>query len=201
MRLIWAVLVAAFFMSGCATPDLGRMSAATVRLDDRLGIGSGVLVRSDLVLTARHVIVGGWPQKVTFADLTWVLGTTVWISEKHDLALVRLDRPVALATATFDCDRPELGEPVIIVGTPLGVGWVVAWGRVGSARTYDQLGLDLQVVTITVARGMSGAAVFDDRGNVRGILKAGAPMMAFMVAADVVCAEVLPQLAKIEVAE
>ena len=199
---IWLCpLIGAFFvLAGCA-PDLWRIEQATVRLDDRLGVGTGVLVRADLALTARHVVAGGWPQKVTFTDRSWVMATTVWRSEKYDLALVQLDKPVSRPVVRFGCTRPKIGERLVAIGTPLGLGWVAAWGRVGSERVYDQLGSEYQVITMTVAKGMSGAGVFDRQGYVRGLVKAGAPMMLFVVAADVVCAEVLPQIAKIEVAE
>jgi S1-C subfamily serine protease len=162
--------------------------------DGSLRTGSGFVVRSDqnsaTLITNRHVVIGpdGRPPRRLGAVFNGssqnfpaeVLGTHP--NGDVDLALVRVPvrggvNTVISIVATV---APEAGEPVAIIGFPLGLDMAMggAWQRVGVSTSFNAgtLSKVLEkelVITGYGATGMSGSPVFNARGQVIGIVYGG----------------------------
>ncbi len=140
-------------------------------------LGSGVIVSADgVVVTNNHVIQGGKNAEITiaFADGREFPAKIVLADEKTDLAVLRIDAK----TANFphiefvDSDALEVGDLVLAIGNPFGVGQTVTSGIV-SALARTQIGIaDYQFFVQTDAAinpGNSGGALVDVDGKLVGI--------------------------------
>lgn len=178
MRNVLAALWAAFFLSACVTTPAGApgdwpleaMRDATVRVVDGRGHGSGVLIASDTVLTAKHVTPdSGASMTVEFARGEAVNGVVFWRADGTDVALLRLEPPAGYAPAALDCAPPGWGERVAIVAHPLSLRWVINFASIGMDEPGPNGWAELQA---HVNPGSSGGPVFDRAGHVRGIVAA-----------------------------
>ncbi|KPH81348.1 DegQ family serine endoprotease [Bosea vaviloviae] len=137
-------------------------------------LGSGVVVdASGLVVTNNHVIEGMSEVKVAFADKREVEATILLRDPRTDLAVLKI-KPVNDLTAIelADSDKVEIGDIVLAIGNPFGVGQTVTQGIV-SALARTQIGVgDAQSFIQTDAAinpGNSGGALVDMQGRVVGI--------------------------------
>ena len=138
------------------------------------GIGSGVIVRADgYILTNNHV--------VEFADAIGVLvpgepeplrGRVVGVDPETDLAVVKIDSERTLPTILrADSDRLRIGDVVLALGNPFGIGPTVSLGIV-SATGRGMGASDLEDYVQTDAPinlGCSGGALVDADGRLVGI--------------------------------
>ncbi|HZP07773.1 MAG TPA: Do family serine endopeptidase [Methyloceanibacter sp.] len=140
-------------------------------------LGSGVLVDpSGLVVTNNHVIQGGGEAEITVAlsDGREFPAKVVLKDEHTDLAVLRLDAKGAkFPVIEFaDSDSLEVGDLVLAIGDPFGVGQTVTSGIV-SALARTQVGIsDYQFFIQTDAAinpGNSGGALVDMDGKLAGI--------------------------------
>ncbi|WP_376987081.1 Do family serine endopeptidase [Bosea sp. R86505] len=137
-------------------------------------LGSGVVVdASGLVVTNNHVIEGMSEVKVAFADKREVEATILLRDPRTDLAVLKLKNARDLvAIELADSDRVEIGDIVLAIGNPFGVGQTVTQGIV-SALARTQIGVgDAQSFIQTDAAinpGNSGGALVDMQGRVIGI--------------------------------
>jgi Do/DeqQ family serine protease len=138
-------------------------------------LGSGVVVdASGLVVTNNHVIEGMSEVKVAFADKREVEATILLRDQRTDLAVLKLNGSVKdLASIELaDSDKVEIGDIVLAIGNPFGVGQTVTQGIVSAlARTQVGVG-DAQSFIQTDAAinpGNSGGALVDMQGRVIGI--------------------------------
>jgi Do/DeqQ family serine protease len=140
-------------------------------------LGSGVLVGSDgVVVTNNHVIQGGGEAEITGAlsDGREFPAKIILKDEHSDLAVLRLDaKGVEFPTIQFsDSDSLEVGDLVLAIGDPFGVGQTVTSGIV-SALARTQVGIsDYQFFIQTDAAinpGNSGGALVDMDGRLAGI--------------------------------
>src|SRR5205085_11107727 len=101
-------------------------------------LGSGFIIDpSGLIVTNQHVIDGADTITVTFNDGSSLPATVVGRDDKTDLALVRVHPKSPLPAAEFgDSDRAHVGDWVIAIGDPFGLGSSVTAGIV-SARNRD----------------------------------------------------------------
>ena len=137
-------------------------------------LGSGVVVdASGLVVTNNHVIENMSEVKVAFADKREVEATILLRDPRTDLAVLKLAnvkdlKPLELA----DSETVEIGDLVLAIGNPFGVGQTVTQGIV-SALARTQIGVgDAQSFIQTDAAinpGNSGGALVDMQGRVIGI--------------------------------
>src|ERR1700733_15992808 len=101
-------------------------------------LGSGFVIDpSGLIVTDNHVIDGADEISVTLNDGTVLPATLVGHDDKTDLGLLRVHPKAPLAAAQFgDSDRARVGDWVIAIGNPFGLGSSVTAGIV-SARNRD----------------------------------------------------------------
>ena len=138
-------------------------------------LGSGVIVKEDgLVVTNNHVIDQADEIRVVLNDGREFPGKVVSQDEQLDLALVRIDTKGAkLPTLTFrDSDDLEVGDLVLAIGDPFGVGQTVTSGIVsGLARTrtgINDFGFFIQT-DAAINPGNSGGALVTTDGKLVGI--------------------------------
>ena len=138
-------------------------------------LGSGVIVeRSGLVITNNHVIEGMTEVKIALADRREFEVEIVIRDPRTDLAMLRIKEPPRdLATIEIgDSDLLEVGDFVLAIGNPFGVGQTVTQGIV-SALARTNVGVaDYQSFVQTDAAinpGNSGGALVDTTGKLVGI--------------------------------
>jgi serine protease Do len=139
-------------------------------------LGSGFIIDpSGLIVTDNHVIDGADEISVTLDDGTVLPATLAGHDDKTDLALLRVHPKSPLTAAHFgDSDRARVGDWVIAVGNPFGLGNSVTAGIV-SARNRDIAAGPYDEFIQTDApinRGNSGGPLFDMDGDVVGVATA-----------------------------
>ena len=140
----------------------------------RRSAGSGVIVDpSGLIVTNHHVIEGMTELRVSLADKREFAADVLVRDPRSDLAVLRIKPEGALqAIELGDADKLEVGDFVIAVGNPFGVGQTVTQGIVSAlARTLSGVG-DYQFFIQTDAAinpGNSGGALVDIDGRLVGI--------------------------------
>ncbi len=139
------------------------------------GIGSGVIVSADgYVLTNNHVVAEAKAIKVTVSDKREFDATVVGTDPKSDLAVIKINgAPTGLRPAEFgDSSKLRLGDVVLAIGNPLGVGQTVTMGIV-SAKGRADLGIaayeDFIQTDAAINPGNSGGALIDTDGKLVGI--------------------------------
>lgn len=138
-------------------------------------LGSGVMVDSSgLVVTNNHVIEGADQVKISLADKREFDAEIVLKDTRSDLAVLRVkDSKEKFPTLEFaNSDNLQVGDVVMAVGNPFGVGQTVTHGIV-SALARTQVGItDYQFFIQTDAAinpGNSGGALVDMTGKLVGI--------------------------------
>ncbi|MDP7668269.1 MAG: trypsin-like peptidase domain-containing protein, partial [Rhodospirillales bacterium] len=138
-------------------------------------LGSGVIVRADgLIITNNHVIEGADEIKVILNDRREFEASVVVTDERTDLAVLRvLDGDDEFPFMQFEnSDELEVGDLVLAIGNPFGVGQTVTSGIV-SALARTQIGVsNLSFFIQTDAAinpGNSGGALVSMDGNLVGI--------------------------------
>ncbi len=138
-------------------------------------LGSGVLVSADgVVLTNNHVVEDADEIKVSLADGREFEADVVGTDPDSDLGVLRLkNAPKDLLPLGFgDSSKLRLGEVVLAVGNPFGVGQTVTMGIV-SAKGRTSVGMveyeDFIQTDAAINPGNSGGALVDLNGNLVGI--------------------------------
>ena len=137
-------------------------------------LGSGVIVdASGLVVTNHHVIEGMTEVKVALSDKREYEAEIVLRDKRTDLAVLRLKGADNLAPlALGDSDALEVGDFVIAIGNPFGVGQSVTQGIVSAlARTQvgvNDYGFFIQT-DAAINPGNSGGALVDTWGRLVGV--------------------------------
>ncbi|HXV25458.1 MAG TPA: Do family serine endopeptidase [Alphaproteobacteria bacterium] len=141
----------------------------------RNSLGSGVIVRADgLIVTNHHVVKNASEIRVVLADRREFAATIVTSDERTDLAVLRIGpQGEELPVLAFrDSDEMEVGDLVLAIGNPFGVGQTVTSGIV-SALARTQIGIsDLGFFIQTDAAinpGNSGGALVGMDGRLVGI--------------------------------
>ena len=145
-------------------------------------LGSGVYLGDGKVITDLHVVNGAKEIVITL-DRDGVaaekLHATIDATDAtNDLALLHVvgNLPAGMKKAELACRRPWIGEPIEVVGNPLGVEFVHSWGRVaGVARTLPGSKGTVAPIDVEIASGNSGGPVYDSYGKVLGLAEAVIP--------------------------
>lgn len=138
-------------------------------------LGSGVIVRADgLVVTSNHVIAGADQIRVVLADHREFDATLLLADERTDLAVLHIDAKGAHLPylELKDSDAAEIGDLVLAIGDPFGVGQTVTSGII-SAMAHGAMGssnLDYYIQTdAAINPGNSGGALVTMDGKLVGI--------------------------------
>ncbi len=137
-------------------------------------LGSGVIVSSaGYILTNHHVIESADKIEVALADGRKAQAHIVGSDPETDLAVIKIDLPGTLPIITFgQSDKIRVGDIVLAIGNPFGVGETVTMGIV-SALKRDHLGLNTFENFIqtdaAINPGNSGGALVDAQGNLIGV--------------------------------
>lgn len=137
-------------------------------------LGSGVIVSPDgYILTNHHVVEAADQIEVALADGRKTKAHVVGSDPETDLAVIKAELPGSLPSITFGhSDRSQVGDIVVAIGNPFGVGQTVTMGII-SALKRDHLGLNTFENFIqtdaAINPGNSGGALVDVNGNLIGI--------------------------------
>jgi serine protease Do len=136
-------------------------------------LGSGFIVDPDgYIVTNNHVVDGAHKITVTLNDGTSRPAKVVGRDAKTDLALLKIDAPTPLPYVAFGpSDKEQVGDWVVAVGNPFGLGGTVtagivsAHGRNINEGPYD----DFLQIDAPINPGNSGGPLFNQSGQVIGI--------------------------------
>jgi len=136
-------------------------------------LGSGFIIDpSGIIVTNNHVIEGADEINVVLQDNTTLRATLVGTDPRTDLAVLRVTPERPLPSVSFgDSDTAQVGDWVLAIGNPFGLGGSVTAGIV-SARGRDiRQGLydDFIQTDAAINRGNSGGPLFNLAGEVIGI--------------------------------
>jgi serine protease Do len=140
------------------------------------GLGSGVIVTNDgVILTNNHVVEQAEDIQVTLSDGRKLAAEVVGTDPQSDLAVVRIQGkvPAHLQPLPFgDSSALRLGDVVLAIGNPFGVGQTVTMGIV-SAKGRSSVGIvdyeDFIQTDAAINPGNSGGALVNLRGELVGI--------------------------------
>jgi serine protease Do len=136
-------------------------------------VGSGsVIDPSGVIITNKHVIQDAAMIWVTFNDRTQVPAQLIAAAGLVDLALLKVEMPHPLPTLRFaDSDKLQVGQPVIAIGNPLGLGTSVSVGVVSALdRNLMRSPFDDYIQTdATINPGNSGGPLLNCDGEIAGV--------------------------------
>ena len=143
------------------------------------GLGSGVVVSNDgYILTNNHVVDGADRIQVDLNDGRTFDGKVIGTDKPSDLALIKVTATNLPIASLGNSDNAQVGDVVLAIGNPLGVGQTVTMGivsakgrstgsgaREGGDRNYQ----DFLQTDAPINHGNSGGALVNTRGEVIGI--------------------------------
>ena len=137
------------------------------------GLGSGVIVTKDgYILTNNHVVDGAKEVKVTLPDGREFTAKVIGRDPKTDIAVVKIDANNLPTIPMADSHNVKVGDVVLAVGNPFGVGETVTEGIV-SAKNRGGMGIehyeDFIQTDAPINPGNSGGALVDVDGRLVGI--------------------------------
>ncbi len=136
------------------------------------GEGSGFFISADgYAVTNNHVVDHAESVQVTMDDGTTYKAKVVGTDPKTDLALIKVDGRKDFPFVKFSDQKPRIGDWVVAVGNPFGLGGTVTAGIVSASGRdigngpYD----DFIQIDAPINKGNSGGPAFDMNGNVIGV--------------------------------
>ena len=137
------------------------------------GLGSGVIVSPDgYVLTNNHVVEGADAIEVVLQDARRTTAQVIGTDPESDLAVLKLTLDKLPVMTLGNSDALQVGDQVLAIGNPFGVGQTVTSGIV-SALGRNQLGINTFENFIqtdaAINPGNSGGALTDIGGHLMGI--------------------------------
>jgi serine protease Do len=138
------------------------------------GLGSGVLVRADgYILTNHHVIDGADDIMVELSDRRTFKAKVVGSDAPSDLAVLKIEGAGFATLPLGDSDQVRVGDVVLALGNPMGVGQTVTMGIVSAKGRATGLGdgsfEDFLQTDAPINQGNSGGALVNTRGELIGI--------------------------------
>ncbi len=137
-----------------------------------IGEGSGFFISPDgYAVTNNHVVDHAKSVQVTTDDGTIFTAKVIGTDPKTDLAVIKVDGKDNLPYVKFADQSPKIGDWVVAVGNPFGLGGTVTAGIVSArgrdigAGPYD----DYVQIDAPINKGNSGGPAFDVDGNVIGV--------------------------------
>ncbi|SDM44639.1 Do family serine endopeptidase [Maricaulis salignorans] len=153
-------------------PVFSRMFRSQPR--EQNSLGSGVIVdQSGVIVTNYHVVADATELRVVLADRREFEAEVLLTDEATDLAVLKIETDEPLPMLPFNMtDDPEVGDLVLAIGNPFGVGQTVTSGIVSALARTDVGQTDFASFIQTDAAinpGNSGGALVDMRGQLIGV--------------------------------
>ena len=137
------------------------------------GLGSGVIISADgYIATNNHVVQGADEMIVSFDDGRELKAKVVGRDPQTDIAVIKVDAKDLPAITFADSTKIEVGDRVLAIGNPFGIGETVTTGIISAKGRRPGLGLDYEDFVQTDAAinpGNSGGALVDVEGRLVGI--------------------------------
>ena len=139
----------------------------------QVGLGSGVIISAEgYILTNNHVVEGANEIEVTLNDSRTASAKVIGTDPDSDLAVLRIALDRLPVITLGNSDAAQVGDQVLAIGNPFGVGQTVTSGIV-SALGRNQLGINTFENFIqtdaAINPGNSGGALVDVNGQLMGI--------------------------------
>ncbi|MBR5315531.1 MAG: trypsin-like peptidase domain-containing protein [Firmicutes bacterium] len=141
------------------------------------GAGSGVIVDTrGYILTCNHVIEGSSKVTITLKDGTELDASVVGTDPQNDLAVLKINATNLVAATYGNSEELSVGDLVVAIGNPLGeLGGTASQGIISALDrelTVDNKNLTLLQTDASINPGNSGGGLFDQYGNLIGIVVA-----------------------------
>jgi serine protease Do len=136
------------------------------------GLGSGVIVSADgYILTNNHVVANAKDVEVTLNDGRQMTAKVIGTDPKTDVALIKINANNLPTISLADSDKVEVGDRVLAVGNPFGIGQTVTQGIVSAKNraTSGEGDEDFIQTDAAINPGNSGGALVDTEGRLVGI--------------------------------
>jgi len=138
------------------------------------GVGSGVIVNSNgYILTNHHVVDGAIDIKVELTDNRTFSAKLVGSDQPSDLAVLKIEATGLPTVTVGDSDKVRVGDVVLALGNPLGIGQTVTSGIVSAKGRATGLSdgsfEDFIQTDASINRGNSGGALVNTNGELIGI--------------------------------
>ncbi|MCU1385953.1 MAG: protease Do [Acidobacteria bacterium] len=152
----------------------GQRTPRTQRVPRQRALGSGVIVTTDgYILTNNHVVENADEIKVDLTDDRTLTAKLVGTDKASDLALLKVTAGDLHPIAIGNSEGVRVGDVVLAVGNPLGVGQTVTMGIIsakGRSTTVGDGGYeDFLQTDAPINHGNSGGALVNTRGELVGI--------------------------------
>ena len=136
------------------------------------GLGSGVIVTKDgYILTNNHVVDDADKVKVTLQDGREFTAKVIGKDQESDVAVVKIDAHDLPAITLADSSKIEVGDVVLAVGNPFGLGQTVTMGIISATgrAAMDLKYQDFIQTDAAINPGNSGGALVDTDGRLIGV--------------------------------
>ena len=165
-----------FFNDPCLGDLFGRMfgEPPAQRGQVRLGLGSGVVVRPDgYILTNHHVVDGADEISVELSNRRSFSAKVIGSDPPSDLVVLKIDAAELAALSFGNTDEVRVGDIVLALGNPLGIGQTVTAGIISaksrSTGLSDGSFEDFLQTDAPINQGNSGGALVNTAGLLVGI--------------------------------
>jgi Do/DeqQ family serine protease len=140
----------------------------------RSGLGSGVIISTDgYILTNHHVVDGAEQIKVDLNDNRTLDAKVVGLDPPSDLAVLKIDATNLPVLALGDSDKVRVGDVVLAIGNPLGIGQTVTMGIISAKGRQTGLSSgafeDFLQTDAPINQGNSGGALVSTNSELIGI--------------------------------
>jgi Do/DeqQ family serine protease len=163
-----------FFGDQFGFPGQGQRGQRGPQTFKQRGLGSGVVVTGDgYILTNNHVIDSADDIRVEFTDGRTLKAKLVGADKPSDLALLKVESTNLPTVAVGNSDAVQVGDVVLAVGNPLGIGQTVTMGIISakgrSTGSGDGSYEDFLQTDAPINHGNSGGALVNLKGELVGI--------------------------------
>ncbi|MDX2430181.1 MAG: trypsin-like peptidase domain-containing protein [Bacteroides sp.] len=141
------------------------------------GLGSGVLIRDNMVLTASHVVASADEIIVEFFDGEKILARTFRVSKLADVAVIKLETAPSNAKIAVigNSDETRIGEDIFVIGAPMGLPYSLSRGVISGRESENKITgegkiLEFFQTDAAINTGNSGGPMFNYKGEVIGIV-------------------------------